>query len=830
MKLKYEKANQRFAQNNNSITLNTTIKRSFAAFVALVVLLTVYALILPAKTETADKCPFTEHIHSEECYSAVKALLCEEVSEEHIHTDTCYTEENTLVCETEVHAHTAECYVEISDDTQADNEPPIEEAVVEQAAVDEEPIEDISQYTDFEEFLATKDENGNVNGFIESYLFDGKGNYIEHIYEASGENYTYMLHMEARYVLPDTYIYHLPEGITVDIASKTGEISNGSSSIGTYKVSDDCSYILFTFDKSTIHVQTIRGDITLKVEFEEILDSAVSKKGYYISEDGVIDGYFHFEVNAMIPASRADAPKRQWKLIDRAEITDIWEYDFDNEKNEDDLIVTIAYDGVENEEIFHIREVYNKADVKIAYFVDPETKEFYLVNRCECEDDTINCANFTCKSSYCDKRNCEAVESHKCQPLKGYNGWCTCWSLDKNLTLTLKYKNATNGADGTPIFSNQNEIYDNSSNQYENRVTLYGSYIDADNRSKTESRKSTSVVEFTNMLEKIESQKATSSLGYESVFTITLNPKKADFSKIDTDGDQKYDEKIIVIDTMKNLKYVSGSMKIVAEDVDNNQFELEYGKDFEVTCTNTEDGSQLGLKLLKLGRYKYTIEYGTTVYNENGNTLVEIVNNVSVELFGQHYEHNEPTFRYARTFTYEDDWDYLRYYVNILKVDYYDRAMYLPDAEFGLYSADGYLIASATTDENGKCLFETNAVEGIIFTTDSLYYISEIRAPDGYELDTTKYWFYFSESQNEAIEAELEKEHSGANVRYGTLSENKEYVLDFELTNEQLFQLPETGGTSQNLFIIAGVIVLAISFSLVIIKIIYKKEALRHVK
>ena len=825
MKLKYEKASCRFAQNQNNITLSTTIKRLFAAFVALVVLITAYALILPAKTQTADECQFAEHTHSEACYSVVKALSCEDASEEHIHIEDCYTEENTLVCETEVHAHTDECFAEKSDATEINDEKPIE-----QTEVEEETVADLSQYTDFEDFLATKDEYGNVNGSIESYLFDGKGNYIEHIYDASGENYTFMLSMRARYVLPDTYIYYLPEGMTVDIASKTGEISNGSSSIGTYKVSEDCSYILFTFDDSTIHFQTIRGDINLKVEFEEILDSSVEKKGYYISEDGVMDGYFHFEINAAIPAYRAGAPRKEWKLIDRSEITDMWEYDFDNEKQDDDVVVTIAYGEVENEEIFNIREVYNKADVKLAYFVDPVTKEFYLVNRCKCEDDAINCVNFTCENSYCGKRACDAVEGHKCQSLESYDGWCTCWNFDKNLNLTIKYKNATNGADGTPIFSDQNKIYENSSNQYENKVTLYGSYIDSDNNSKTDSRKSTSVVEFTNMIEKLESQKATSSLGYESVFTITLNPEKVDFSKIDTDGDQKYDKKIIVLDTMKNLKYISGSMKITAEDVDNNQFELEYGKDFEVSCTQTENGSQLSLELLRLGRYKYTIEYGTTVYNESGRTLVEIANNVSVDMFAQHYEHSELTFRYSRTFTYDDDWDYLRYYVNILKVDYYDRTMYLPNAEFGLYSADGYLIASATTDENGKCMFETNAVEGVIFTTDSLYYISEIKAPDGYELDTTKYWFYFSESQNEVIEAELEKEHSGANVRYGILSENKEYVLDLELTNEQLFQLPETGGTSQSLFIIAGAVVLTISFCLVIIKIKHKKEALKHVR
>ena len=67
----------------------------------------------------------------------------------------------------------------------------------------------------------------------------------------------------------------------------------------------------------------------------------------------------------------------------------------------------------------------------------------------------------------------------------------------------------------------------------------------------------------------------------------------------------------------------------------------------------------------------------------------------------------------------------------------------LADATFGLFNDHGGLITSDTTDENGELLFQTNITEGIILREHVLYYMQELQAPPGYQLDDTKYWFCF---------------------------------------------------------------------------------------
>ncbi len=817
MRFKHQKADNRYVKAQNSVDFKKFVKRSFTTLVAVVVFVTAYALILPAKTETVPDCGFEEHTHQAECYLANRTLSCEDITEEHIHTDECYTEEEALRCETEVHVHNEDCYQEA--ETVADETEAVEESTAVEETTQPEVMQiDVSQYVDFEEYVKKH------NGYIRSSLYDSEGNYINHIYEASGAGYTYTLNIYSKEVETNTYIYYLPEGMTVEVASRIGDISNGDSSIGTYRISDDCSYILFNFYKQSTTVQDIRGKITLSVSFKELAEPAIEKKGYYISEDGVIDGFFHFEVNAVIPASGEGIPKREWKIVDHSEVTGspMWTYDFDNEREDDDLIVTISYDDVENQEIFNLKEVYNSKNQHIAYFVDRVTKNLYLVNRCNCVNDKESCLNFKEDTGCAGLNSFNLSDAEK----RNYKEWCACWSFDKDVKLTMKYKNAINGADGSQILSNQNALK-SSENQYKNSVYLTGRYKQ-DGEIITKTQKSSSEIYYSNMLDKKETQDESVTSGYESVFTVVINPDKADFSKIDADNDDQYDKKVIVLDTMNNLKYIPGSIKIVAEDTDGNVIELEHEKDYNFECENLDSGNRFEIELLTLGRYKYTITYRTSIFNENQNSNVQIVNNVSLGLYGNIYGYSEPTYRFVKNVDYYDEWDYLRYMINILKVDFYDNEIYLPNAEFGLYSEDGYQIATAVTDDKGSCLFQTDVEKGVIFRTNSMYYIQEITAPSGYELDTKKYWFYFGKKQNTEMEAEMNKEYPGINISYVPLSPNKEYVLNMEITNEKLFVLPETGGNSVNGFIIAGVIVMAISLSCIIIKTKTKKQSLRH--
>ncbi len=78
------------------------------ALACVVVFCTTYALILPAVTmERETYCGYTEHTHSQSCYSQV--LVCDlEEGENHTHTEDCY--EQQLTCGMDEHSHVLSCY------------------------------------------------------------------------------------------------------------------------------------------------------------------------------------------------------------------------------------------------------------------------------------------------------------------------------------------------------------------------------------------------------------------------------------------------------------------------------------------------------------------------------------------------------------------------------------------------------------------------------------------------------------------------------------------------------------------------------------------------
>lgn len=789
-------------------TWSKVLKRTFIFAAALVVFGTTYAMVLPAITISVPNCGIEEHTHTDGCYRIERKLICENTEEDHVHTDECYVEQKTLMCEKEQHTHTDECYEKPKEEETKGNEK--KNLLGSSSPGDSVSLDtmDFSAYKNFEEYLKT------TGGRIEGLLYDSGNNLVDNIYEASGQGYTYILKLYSPYIMPDSYYYFLPKGMDVDFASKTGEISNGTSVIGTYKIADDSTFVLFTFDENVTHYQNITGQITLSVSFEERINASVSKTGWLIASDGAFDGYFHFKISAKIPADREGLAEKEWKFLDRSEITDQWYQDFGDPENAANTHVYISYDQISNYELKNIKEVYNDTSVKMAYYTDDATKELYLVNRCTCEDSKlcVNSEDGHCKSDL----------------LKSYPGWCTCWGLDENATVDIVYKNAVNGADGTYILKDQNGLQKSGTLTYENRVTLTGSSRNSSGKLVTETHKATAAVEYTHLMDKQETVHATQEGGYQSSFRITINPQKADFSKMDKNGDGVYDRRIVITDTMSSLKYITGSMVISAEDAEGNVYELIPGNDFEVETTQTDKGTTLEISLTKLGPYTYYIDYSAQVFKDSSETTVEISNSVLFSLYeddgGQQGEGGNPEYSYSRRFAYDEQWDYLKYEVNVLKVDYEDNTVYLPGAVFGLYSADNTLIAERTTDENGKCRFATDVLEGLIFNTDTMYYIKEISPPQNYDLNTVCYWFYFSDERDTIQEQRMERKYPGISITYVAPKREQEYVLDMEVTNEKSFILPETGGDGAPWRFAAGTILLLISAGCIIVRLKLRKR------
>ncbi len=80
---------------------------------------------------------------------------------------------------------------------------------------------------------------------------------------------------------------------------------------------------------------------------------------------------------------------------------------------------------------------------------------------------------------------------------------------------------------------------------------------------------------------------------------------------------------------------------------------------------------------------------------------------------------------------------------NIYKVDADNQGAYLSNAKFKLWKYNGSTYEfdkDLTTDVNGKI--------NLVVTADTAYYITEVVAPDGYQLDSTPHYFWYSEGSS----------------------------------------------------------------------------------
>lgn len=773
-------------QRTRGTTVKRLVRRSFAAAAALVVFATTYAMILPAVTASVPTCGIEEHTHTEACYRTEKRLICDNTDENHAHTEECYTEQQVLVCGLEAHTHTDECYEAPTTEPEAPKEKALSAAVGSQPAGNA-----VEEYTDFEKYLTEQ------GGSIDSYL--EKGGSIVRIPEASGDGYTYQIRISSPSILSGTYYYPLPKGMTVDVQSKSGKVSNGGTVIGTYEIitDDSSSYILFTFGIEAEQYQNISGRIEMAVSFAEAMEPAVSKDGWLVSPDGAFDGFFHFKITAKIPAAREGAAKREWKLFDTSKISKPWTYDFSDPVNDANMNMSITYLNAESGEeetyaVKNLSEVSDDLSQTIAYYADSESGYLYLVNRCQCEDSALCLAE---KDGKCD-----------CELLSEYPGWCTCWSLTENAAVVIEYKNAVDGYDGTYILSDQKTLA-KKGGEYENEVYLEDAEGVEDD--------ATAVVNYKAMLEKQEIARGEGDEAYIKTFRITVNKpfagehadERADFSLYDGDGDGKPDGQVVLTDSMTNLKYIPGSMKITAENGDES-IALVAGTDFTVEATQTDNGTDLKITLLKLGKYEYQIEYSAQVFADSSQKTVTIGNKAQIGTEG---------YQLTKLIRFEDEWNFERYETTVCKVDYDNQALKLEGAVFALFAGDGTKMAEQTTGKDGNALFQTNSKTGLIYRTDTLYYIQETQAPEGYGINTAKYWFYFSKQKNTELEEDFAARYPGSILTHVSLNEESRYAAKLTVTDERLYELPETGGSGTAWFYLTGGVLTALAAIVIVI-------------
>jgi hypothetical protein len=130
----------------------------------------------------------------------------------------------------------------------------------------------------------------------------------------------------------------------------------------------------------------------------------------------------------------------------------------------------------------------------------------------------------------------------------------------------------------------------------------------------------------------------------------------------------------------------------------------------------------------------------------------------------------------------------------------------LEGAVFGFYNEHGGLITTGTTDENGGLVFQSNITNGIVLRDHVPYYVQELRAPPGYQLDSSKHWICFCDETDEWCEecARLEE-------TVGTTRILHDQTGNIELKNEIMnYDLPATGGPGIYPLMLASVTFIAI--------------------
>ena len=398
------------------------------------------------------------------------------------------------------------------------------------------------------------------------------------------------------------------------------------------------------------------------------------------------------------------------------------------------------------------------------------TRNINLLCRCQCTPET------------CHWTGCGDYWFQNDDGSWAAKGFCQCWTETQNMTFTFIYKTT----DLSAI-----EHYGSLGYHANNHAQLY--YMPDSDSSVRVSYDDASVV-IPNLFEK---QLTHDFDGYTAHYNITVNEGKL----VLTDG-----APLTIHDVMtETLVFISGSLVITAEDANGNITTLKQGADYTVTYDGTGSATDaqgkkvhvLDIVILKPQPVMYILDYDATLMIPNGvNEAVKYTNSASITLWGEKITDTTVEKVYAD--------------INIAAKNYQvemnktcaQSGEPLGGATFGLYNAQGGLITSGTTDARGKLVFQSNIIEGIILREHVLYYMQELRAPPGYQLDDTQYWFCFCNKAADTCQSCVDV-MAGKDARRIPL----EQIGKVHATNQLMnYNLPSTGGPGVYPLVLASVL------------------------
>lgn len=492
----------------------------------------------------------------------------------------------------------------------------------------------------------------------------------------------------------------------------------------------------------------------------------IIKNGSFTSDaDG---GGFLWEFKATIPGrtegKRADY---HWYIMDNMKLLDASEQPVGLVENDAHLATVLAtYNGTTFEvpriqdatadDLFAWDNGWTATDNGINH-----GREFNLLTRCKCTKDICHWED-----------GCGEYWYQKEDGTYATNGFCQCWTVNENVTFTFVYKTK----DLSIV-----EKHGGTGYQIQNIAELF--YIPEGASGGALVSRSEAIVPIPGLFKKELTHDFD---GYTANYKVTINEAKLVF----TNGSP-----LKIHDVMTDtLAYISGSLVITAEDAAGNIITLQQGVDYTVAYDGTgnqtdENGKEvhvLDITILRPQPVMYTLDYDATLILPKVLTgAIKYTNSASITLWGEDITNNTTEKVYA-----DINIAAKSYKVQLFKTSALTGEA-LESATFGLYNANGGLITTEITDNKGKLLFQTNIVEGIILREHMLYYMQEITAPSGYQLDDTKYWFCFCDETGDNCEI-CNEVLAGIDATRITF----EQIGNIHVTNQLMnYNLPATGGS-----------------------------------
>ena len=346
-------------------------------------------------------------------------------------------------------------------------------------------------------------------------------------------------------------------------------------------------------------------------------------------------------------------------------------------------------------------------------------REIELLCRCLCTEDTC---------VFWGSNGCTTHRWFEADDGQWYtNGFCQCWAVEGDTVFTFSYE-----TDDLSLVEN----YGGSGHYLRNQSLLFNKVEQPDgNWQSLEVGSTQADVPIPGVFKKELVQDFD---GYIANYVITVNEAKL----VLTGG-----EPLTIHDVMtETLAFISGSLVVTAEDTDGKLTTLRQDVDYTVTYDGTgtvTDGNGnpvhvLDIVILRPQPVMYILDYDATLIIPPGTTQAVKYNNAAtVTIWGKDMTGESIEKVYA-----DINIASKRYRAEVHKTDSVTSDP-LPGATFGLFNNQGGLITTEVTDENGQLLFETDIIQGIILREHVLYYMQELKAPAGYRLDDTKYWFCF---------------------------------------------------------------------------------------